>query len=512
MRRIGIDVGGTNTDAVLIGDGQVVGAVKAPTTADVTSGILNALSRLLATDSAASKPVDAVMIGTTHFVNAVVQRRGLTKIGAIRIGMPASASLPPLCDWPADLANVVQGPIAMVEGGHDYDGRPFMPLDTKAVQHAARDMAAQSIRSVAISAIFSPLDQSHERAAAAVIAEEIPQVAITCSSDLGRIGLLERENAALLNAALAKLARDTVAAFERAIADSGLSAPLYITQNDGTVAEAAQAQRLPIYSFASGATNSMRGAAYLSGIADGMVIDVGGTTTDVGQIRNGFPREANSVVNVGGVRTLFRMPDLLSIGLGGGSYVSLDPLSVGPLSVGYRLTLDALAFGGTQLTTSDVGIAVGLLKIGDRLKVAHLDRITCHRVLDHMRAMIEESLDHMKTEAGDVTLLAVGGGAFLVPQKLDGVREVVRVTHGDCANAVGAAIAQVSGEVDQVFQNMTREQAISIAERLAFDRATTAGADSATLSVIDTEDIPIAYLPGNARRVRVRCVGDIAAR
>jgi N-methylhydantoinase A/oxoprolinase/acetone carboxylase beta subunit len=256
----------------------------------------------------------------------------------------------------------------------------------------------------------------------------------------------------------------------------------------------------------------MRGAAYLSGIANAMVIDVGGTTTDVGQIRNGFPREANSVVNVGGVRTLFRMPDLLSIGLGGGSHVSLDPLSVGPLSVGYRLTLDALAFGGTQLTTSDVGIAVGLLKIGDRLKVAHLDRSTCHRVLDHVRAMIEESLDHMKTEAGDVTLLAVGGGAFLVPQKLDGVREVVRVTHGDCANAVGAAIAQVSGEVDQVFQNMTREQAISTAERLAFDRATTAGADSATLSVIDAEDIPIAYLPGNARRVRVRCVGDIAAR
>jgi N-methylhydantoinase A/oxoprolinase/acetone carboxylase beta subunit len=512
MRRIGIDVGGTNTDAVLIENGQVVGAVKAPTTSDVTGGILDALSRLLATGAVANKPVDAVMIGSTHFVNAVVQRRGLIKAGAIRIGMPASASLPPLCDWPADLAKVVQGPIAMVEGGHDYDGRPFMPLDIKAIQRAARDMAAQAIRSIAISAIFSPLDPSHERAAANVIAEEMPQVAITCSSDLGRIGLLERENAALLNAALAELARHTIAAFERAIAESGLSAPLYITQNDGTVGEAAQAQRLPIYSFASGATNSMRGAAYLSGISNAMVIDVGGTTTDIGQIRNGFPREANSVVKVGGVRTLFRMPDLLSIGLGGGSHVSLDPLSVGPVSVGYRLTADALAFGGPQLTASDVGIAVGSLKIGDPSKVAHLNRNTCHRVLDHVRGMIEESLDHMKTEAGEVTLLAVGGGAFLVPQELDGVCEVVRVAHGDCANAVGAAIAQVSGEVDQVFQNMTREQAISAAKRLASDRATTAGADSATLSVIDTEDIPIAYLPGNARRVRVRCVGDIAAR
>ena len=128
--------------------------------------------------------------------------------------------------------------------------------------------------------------------------------------------------------------------------------------------------RLPVYSFASGATNSMRGAAYLSGIPDAVVADVGGTTTDVGQIKSGFPREANAVVKIGGVRTLFRMPDLFSFGLGGGSHVSLDPVAVGPLSVGYRLTSDALAFGGAQLTASDIGIAAGLLDIGDRAKVA----------------------------------------------------------------------------------------------------------------------------------------------
>ncbi|MBF9235246.1 hydantoinase/oxoprolinase N-terminal domain-containing protein [Microvirga alba] len=509
MRRIGIDVGGTNTDAVLIEDGQVRGAVKAPTTLDVTSGILDALARLTATDVLGGKTLDAVMIGTTHFINAVVQRRWLTKIGALRIGLPASATLPPFCDWPEDLADVVRGTVAMVEGGHEYDGRAFMPLDTGAVRGAAREMRAQGIRSVAISSIFSPLDPSHEREAAVIVAEEIPDAAITCSSDLGRIGLLERENAALLNAALADLARETITAFERAIASSGISAPLYITQNDGTVVEAAQAMRLPVYSFASGATNSMRGAAYLSGIKDAVVADVGGTTTDVGQIRHGFPREANAVVKVGGVRTLFRMPDLLSVGLGGGSHVSLNPLSVGPLSVGYRLTTDAVAFGGDQLTASDIGIAAGLLEIGDGAKVSHIDEPTCRRVLDHIQSMVEESIDRMKTEAGDVVLLAVGGGAFLIPDDLEGVSQVIRVPHGDCANAVGAAIAQVSGEIDQVFRDMTREDAIATAEHLAAGRAEAAGADRSTLVVIDTEDIPIAYLPGNARRVRVRCVGDV---
>src|SRR5215213_7366729 len=156
MRRIGIDVGGTNTDAVLIEDGRVAGAVKTATTSDVTSGILDALARLTETGVVGGKPIEAVMIGTTHFINAVVQRRWLTRVGAIRIGLPASASLPPFCDWPQDLAAVAKGAVAMVEGGHEYDGRPFMPLDYDAIRRAAREIREEGIRSVAISAVFSP--------------------------------------------------------------------------------------------------------------------------------------------------------------------------------------------------------------------------------------------------------------------------------------------------------------------------------------------------------------------
>lgn len=511
MRRIGIDVGGTNTDAVLIEGGKVAGAVKAPTSQDVTGGILEALQKLGATGVLAGKRIDGVMIGTTHFINAVVQRRHLSKVAALRLGLPSGASLPPFCDWPKDLAELVRGAVFMVEGGHEYDGRPFMPLDREAVAGAAREMRAKGLTAVAISSVFSPLDPSHEREAAEIVAREHPGAVITCSSDLGRIGLLERENAGLLNAALTDLARDTIAAFEKAIADSRIAAPLFITQNDGTVAEAHQAMRLPVYSFASGATNSMRGAAYLSGLDDAMVADVGGTTTDIGQLRNGFPREANSVVQVGGVRTLFRMPDLFSFGLGGGSHVSLDPLAIGPLSVGYRLMRDGLAFGGTQLTTTDVAVAEGMLAIGDRSKVAHLDPATRARVFAEARRMVEEALDRMKTEAGDVPLIAVGGGAFLIPERIEGASRVIRVPHGDCANAVGAAIAQVSGECDQIFREMSRGDAIAAAQRIAADRAVAAGADRATIATIETEDMPIAYLPGNSLRVRVRVVGSVAA-
>ena len=123
---------------------------------------------------------------------------------------------------------------------------------------------------------------------------------------------------------------------------------------------------------------------------------------------------------------------------------------------------------------------------------------------------LEEDIDRMKAEAGDVPLLAVGGGAFLVPDRLPGISRIVRVPHGNCANAVGAAIAQVSGEADQVFRDLTRDDAIAAARGIAEDRAVQAGAARAGLKTVDVEDMPIAYLPGNALRVRVRVAGALA--
>jgi N-methylhydantoinase A/oxoprolinase/acetone carboxylase beta subunit len=169
-------------------------------------------------------------------------------------------------------------------------------------------------------------------------------------------------------------------------------------------------------------------------------------------------------------------------------------------------------FGGDTLTATDIAVAAGLLDLGDRKRVAHLRPDVVDAVLHRAKEMLEEHIDRMKTDAGDVTLIAVGGGAFLVPEVLKGVERVVRVEHGGCANAVGAAIAQVSGEVDQVFQDMTRKDAVAAARKMADRRAIEAGAALDTLTMVEAEDTPIAYLPGNAMRVRVKVVGDIQAR
>jgi N-methylhydantoinase A/oxoprolinase/acetone carboxylase beta subunit len=509
-RRLGIDVGGTNTDAVLLEDDLVAATVKTPTTPDVTTGITRALAALVG-QAPGAREAQAVMIGTTHFTNAVVQRRDLGRVAGIRIGLPSGASLPPFVDWPADLADLVRAEVVMLEGGHEFDGRPLVPFDTRGMRAAARRVRELGIPSVAVAAVFSPLNASCEEEAAAILREECPEVAVTLSHRLGRIGLLERENAALLNACLIELARTTTRAFTEALRGSGIGAPLYLTQNDGTVMLAEVAEAYPVYSFASGPTNSMRGAAFLSKRDEALVIDVGGTTTDIGSLRQGFPREANSVVEIGGVRTLFRMPDLLSLGLGGGTIVRREPpLAIGPVSVGYRLTEQALVFGGDVLTVTDVAVAAGLIDLGDRARVAALPVPLIEATLARIRAMIEEGVDRMKTEAGDAPLIAVGGGSFLVSPRLAGVSEVLNVPHQAVANAVGAAIAQVSGEVDQIFQDLPRDEAIARARRLAEDKAVAAGADRATINVVEVEDLPLAYLPGNSLRTRVRVVGDIA--
>jgi N-methylhydantoinase A/oxoprolinase/acetone carboxylase beta subunit len=216
------------------------------------------------------------------------------------------------------------------------------------------------------------------------------------------------------------------------------------------------------------------------------------------------------VVHIGGVRTLFRMPDLLSIGLGGGTLCDAhNPHSIGPRSVGFRLPQLARVFGGPDLTTTDVAVAAGLIEIGDRELVANLPKGYVEAALQRMRDMLADAIDRMKTDAAGVPLVAVGGGAFLIPNHLPGVSEVIRVPHASVANAVGAAIAQVSGEVDQIFTDMDRATAMESAQSRAKANAVRAGARESSVKLVEMEDLPLAYLPGNSLRVRARVVGEV---
>lgn len=511
--RIGIDVGGTNTDAVLMDGSEVLAGVKKSTSADVTTGIVDALDGLQELRAFDPVKVQAVMIGTTHFINALVEAARLAPTAALRLGLPATAALPPLIDWPKPLLAAMDARAYLAHGGHEFDGRHISELDPAEIRSIGAEMAAHGVRSVAVSSVFSPVNAEFEIAAAEILAAELgPGVAISLSHEIGRIGLLERENATIINAALRELAAHIVDGLAGSVNGHGITAPLFLSQNDGTLMDVGFARRYPVATFASGPTNSMRGAAVLSGLATCAVIDIGGTTTDVGVLTNGFPREATTEVSVAGVRTNFRMPDVLSVGIGGGSHIRDDGGRVGPDSVGYRLSSRALVFGGPDLTATDLAVAAGLADIGDRSMVRHLSPSMVRRALHVIATEVADVVERMRTSPEPLQVVAVGGGSILLPDDLPGLGTLHRPENYAVANAIGAAIAQVSGEVDRVYaiREGQRESVLDEARQEATDRAIAAGAHPASVQIVDFDEVPIPYLPGNATRIRAKAVGDLA--
>jgi N-methylhydantoinase A/oxoprolinase/acetone carboxylase beta subunit len=376
--RLGIDVGGTNTDAVILDERDAVLAqCKRPTTADVSSGIKEAVDGVLKEGRVRAEHIRHAMLGTTHCTNAIVERRNLCRVGIVRLGAPSGLAIPPLTDWPADILPHVGQHQHIVHGGYEYNGVPLSPPDEQEIRSALEALAKDGIEALAVSGVFSPVNHEQEQLVRALAEERFGAgFPIALSSEIGSVSLLERENATILNAAISRIAEAAYGSFQDVLRAHGVQADLFITQNDGTLMAVEYARKYPVFTIASGPTNSLRGAAFLSGLRDAIVVDVGGTTTDVGILRSGFPRESTAAVEIGGVRTNFRMPDLISIGLGGGSLVVEQggACRVGPQSVGFRITTESLVFGGAKLTATDVAVAAGLSTLGEAQAVRHLDK------------------------------------------------------------------------------------------------------------------------------------------
>ncbi|HET9104092.1 MAG TPA: hydantoinase/oxoprolinase family protein, partial [Solirubrobacteraceae bacterium] len=207
----------------------------------------------------------------------------------------------------------------------------------------------------------------------------------------------------------------------------------------------------------------------------------------------------------------FRMPDVASIGLGGGSIVTEDGGRVGPFSVGFRIADEALVFGGHTPTATDVAVAAGRTAVGDRARVAGLPRDFVERALREIDDRVARLVDSLKTSSGDVPVIVVGGGNILVSGTIEGASMVIRPEHAAVANAIGAAIAQVSGEIDRIYamDGRGRDEVLGAARAEAVSLATEAGADPATVEIVEVDEIPLAYLPSSALRVRMKAVGEL---
>ncbi len=509
--RIGIDVGGTHTDAVLVDSLTVVSSYKALTTRDVRQGIIEALDAVLTDARVQPAAIEAVMIGTTHFTNAVIERKHLSETAIIRACLPTGSGLPPMVDWPADIAEVVGNHSYMVSGGHLFNGKHIAELNDAEIDKVIADIAAKNVNDIAVAAAFSPANAEHEIIISEKIREKIPYANISLSHEIGRLGILERENAALLNASLGNLADRVVSNMRTALEERHIDCPFYVSQNDGTLMSADYIARYPAFTFSSGPTNSLRGAAILSGVENAIVVDIGGTTSDVGVLADGFPRESNSHIDVGGIRTNFRMPDILSIGLGGGSLVQNSGITIGPQSVGHCLVTEGLVFGGDTLTTTDIVVANGSCELGDKDCISQLDRDEVEIATQTIHNMIDDAIDMMRPSEEPVPVILVGGGSILISRKLKTASLLIQPEHAEVANAIGAVNAQVGGEVECIvsYSKIKRETALKELTEEAEQKAMAAGADESSLRVLDVEETTMSYMDDDAARLRIKVVGDL---
>ncbi|KAI1620033.1 Hydantoinase/oxoprolinase N-terminal region-domain-containing protein [Exophiala viscosa] len=275
--RIGVDVGGTNTDAVILDTNatdrsrSVVAAHKTATTSpNVTDGIEVAVRQVLEQSRVPKEQISSLTIGTTHFINAIIEHdhRHLSKVAVIRLSKNFTREIPPFFDFPSSLRSIMYGWHTYVDGGLQIDGSQEAPIVEQQVIDACSTIKDLGLTAIVVCGVFSPLDSffSQEQRVRDIIYQHHPEASVVCSSEISNLGFLERENASILNASIYRFAQRTISGFKLAMRKLSLRCTLCLTQNDGTLIDAHSASRLPIRTFSSGPTNSMRGAAYLSGL------------------------------------------------------------------------------------------------------------------------------------------------------------------------------------------------------------------------------------------------------
>lgn len=330
---IGIDTGGTYTDAVVIDADlhRILAKAKAITTkGDLAIGVSEALRMAIAgVDGFAPASVRMVSISTTLATNAIVEGHGSAAALAL-IGF--DAAMEERSGLGAAFGSM---PIMRFAGGHDHAGRAIENLDEEALRNWVKTVAPD-VTAFAVAASFATRNAEHELRAADIIAAEARKP-VTLSHQLAdTLDAPRRAQTAVLNARLVSRVTGLVAAVRRAMAGLELSCPLMLMKGDGSLALADVVAGRPIETVLSGPAASLIGAQWLSGLDDFIMADMGGTTTDVGLLRGGNPRLADQGAEVGTWRTMVKAIDLKTIGLGGDSEVHIEParaLRLGPQRV-----------------------------------------------------------------------------------------------------------------------------------------------------------------------------------
>ncbi len=323
---IGIDSGGTFTDGVMmeLGSGKIISKAKVPTThGNLIIGIRNCLMELR---QGHDHPIIRVCLSTTLATNAVVEDKGWD-VGVLLVGHEPKGDIP-------------SPHVRILKGGHDAAGVPLQELDLAEAEDAIRSLGGR-VDAFAVSSLMSVRNPEHELTLKARI-RELTGCPVVCGHELTSIlGVQERTVTAVLNARLLPIILHLILDVQEVLRDQGITAPLMLVKGDGTLFPAENALERPIETLLSGPAASITGARHLSGEESALIADMGGTTTDIAMMVGGSPKVSEEGATVGGWLTRVRAVELITVGLGGDSYIQLDksgkvvlgPRRVVPISV-----------------------------------------------------------------------------------------------------------------------------------------------------------------------------------
>jgi N-methylhydantoinase A/oxoprolinase/acetone carboxylase beta subunit len=445
--RLGLDVANTHAEGVVLDEhDRVLVRARTEKGGDGESSLRTVLGNLVEDHRLDPSRITRAVLGSAVAADAIERCRGLRRVAVLRVGAPLTLAVPPLGTWPLRLRHSASAGEAVVGGGAEYDGRSVSPLDGDAVSRFLATVAGAA-EGVAVTSVFSSAAPDHELQAAEIVRRELgASMEVSLSHEIGTTGLLERENATVLSAALLGVVERLLASFGEMLAERDIDAELFLAQGDGTVMTPEHALRFPAYLLGSGPASAIRGGAWLSDVMDGVSLEIGRTGATVGAVVNGRPHERATPNELAGVRANFRLPELL--------------------------------------TLPSVGGANGQTRIATALNGA-------------WRAQPRP------------TLFVVGGGAAAAAARYEGFGETIVPRDGDVARAIGLVIAPAAGHADRVCANRpaARQTTIEAARADAIARAIHAGADPARVQIVEVDEIPLTYLLDPPIRISVRASG-----
>ncbi|MCB9494759.1 MAG: hydantoinase/oxoprolinase family protein [Desulfobacteraceae bacterium] len=527
---IGIDVGGTHTDGVLLSEDEIVKSVKIPTKKDnLYESVITAIDSLI--ENTDPSKIKRTVLSTTLTTNAVVQK----KTSPVAVIVSAGPGIDPEFYKTGDYYCVVKGAL-------DHRGRELASLDEQEIRSISEEIKKNGIKNIALISKFSPRNPSHENQMEKIFSSNFRNI-FKGHNVSGHLNFPGRINTTWLNAAV----HDSYDNFFRSVNESfierKIKSPVHILKADGGTMPLSQSVKFPAQTIFSGPAASVMGAIPCADKnTDSIILDIGGTTTDIAVLAKGVPVIAQNGIKIQNIKTLIRAIETRSIGAGGDSFVKVEnsKISAGPERKG-----PAMAFGGEFPTPTDAFVFLGEINDGDFEKAKkgieeiakplgismeeaaeQIIDITAKNIVDAFTEMISDInnkpvytlhdfLDGYVLNPQSILVLGGPAGVFAKRiEKLSGIK-TIPVENFSIANAKGAAMAKPTCTVtlfadtaqkkayavsenyeESIPSNYTREDAYAKAKALLYAKAEKMGADMKNIEIETIEDMSFNMIRG----------------